>query len=124
LRFFDADLAVRRGDQHANFPAPVASPLPPRQLALRAPEASKALGSGGRTYGRYRGRTFAFPAFARPHKGTGGSALRNRGQPESGRLAIAVAVQLADAATGARLWAETYNRTWSTDAIFEISAGE
>ena len=37
-----ADLAVRLGDQHASFPAPVASPLPPRQLALRAPEASKA----------------------------------------------------------------------------------
>ena len=29
-------------------------------------------------------------------------------------------VQLADIATGARLWAETYNRSYSPDAIFEI----
>ena len=33
---------------------------------------------------------------------------------------LRVAVQLVDAKTGARLWAETYNTTYSPDAIFEI----
>jgi TolB-like protein/predicted ATPase/Flp pilus assembly protein TadD len=33
---------------------------------------------------------------------------------------LRVAVQLLDAATGAHLWAETYNRTFSPEAVFEL----
>lgn len=33
---------------------------------------------------------------------------------------LRIAVQLADTASGARLWAETYNRSYSPDAIFDI----
>jgi serine/threonine-protein kinase len=33
---------------------------------------------------------------------------------------LRVAVQLVDASTGAHLWAETYNRTFSSEAVFEL----
>lgn len=33
---------------------------------------------------------------------------------------VRVAVQLADALTGAQLWAETHERAFSPDAIFEL----
>src|SRR5205814_1327611 len=33
---------------------------------------------------------------------------------------LRVAVQLVDASTGAHLWAETYNRTFSPEAVFEL----
>ena len=33
---------------------------------------------------------------------------------------LRIAVQLVDASTGVHLWAETYNRTFSTDAFFDL----
>ena len=47
-------------------------------------------------------------------------ALRDRGEPSPGRIKLRLAVQLVDAATGAHLWAENYERTFSPESIFAL----
>lgn len=42
------------------------------------------------------------------------------GSLRQARSVLRVAVQLVDASTGAHLWAETYNRTFSPEAVFEL----
>jgi len=54
------------------------------------------------------------------HRQRAWRALRDGRQSSPGGVRLRVAVQLVDAITGAHLWAETYDRPFTPESIFEL----
>ena len=98
----DADLAALRGRSGGDRDRPFAVSVSVGRFER----------FGGSREGRGRRR-------ARPRR-QARRALRLEGSLREGGSAIRVSAQLVDTETGARLWAETYNRDLGTSSTFEV----